>query len=847
MQPEDKLLPLLRGVVPEGPGKWRACCPIHNGGNEQHPSLGITKADDGKLLLHCFVCGPAVKSPAFCMQVGITQSELYPEDIHKKHAGQSKSKPRGKIVEKYDYFDRDGVLIYQACRLDPKDFRQRRPNGSGGWVWNLRGVTRILYRLPQLIAADPAQPVFIVEGERKVDRLAALGFIATCNVGGAGKWKQEYGHYFTGRDVIILPDNDTPGAEHAAKITLSLSGISRSVKTVNLPGMKTKGDVVDWLNAGGTAAGLRELCKSSAAPPADLLAGLFAARPASDVADDVAVDDPLIVAKETEVLKELRLDVLGELDGTGGHVKVFSEDHRKSDVIRDVSKMSYERLAQICGPIVKSKIAHSADDKPEGMYTIADVRRAISLLSGYRRIGEDTELGVGCWQGLDETGALTDSVILVGAGEAAKWNGPKQLERITKPRIGGRLLDIGGSDGWYDHAELARTLDECTPEAAADVVKEATEFFERWKWKHAESPLVISGLILATWIQTIWAWRPQVAVVGKSNTGKSTLFEALEGIFGRLAVKSSKSSAAGIRQSIRRSAKIALCDEFESGRHRDEILEMIRASSRGDKVLRGTAGHKGQEFVLRHIVWIAAIESGLKREPDRNRFISLELIPPTDALAGKLVCPPASEMGRLGQRLLAVSIRHGIQARELAVELKGCRFDGIHPRVIESYSVPAAIVAGLLGLSGDDAAGILERMLRTVDRGETSADDESLLGDILSSTVELSKSERGTVGQAIEMDNRGSGFSTSSDHALNQVGLCYYADETLNTDEGPHRDDWLFVAHLIVTRKLLKDTTWAQQNIDQILARIPKAVRTRRRFAGQNNRGVMIPSCAWSA
>ena len=167
------------------------------------------------------------------------------------------------IVARYPYVDPDGVLLFEVCRLDPKSFRQRRPDGAGGWVWKMQGVQRVLYRLPSVNGAVAAgHTVYVVEGEKAADRLAALGVTATCSPGGANKWRREYGMPLAGADVVILPDNDQPGREHAAGVAKALQGItSRAarVRVLALPGLPDKGDVADWIAAGGTVAELERL------------------------------------------------------------------------------------------------------------------------------------------------------------------------------------------------------------------------------------------------------------------------------------------------------------------------------------------------------------------------------------------------------------------------------------------------------------------------------------------------------------------------------------------------------------------------------------------------------------
>ncbi len=136
-------------------------------------------------------------------------------------------------------------------RSAPKDFRQRRPDGSGGWISNLGDVRRVLYRLPELLAAGPTRPVFVPEGEKDVDALWGIGYLATTNAMGAGKWRPQYSESLRGRHVVILPDNDQPGRQHAQAVAQSLAGVAASVRILELLGLPAKGDVSNWLDQPG--------------------------------------------------------------------------------------------------------------------------------------------------------------------------------------------------------------------------------------------------------------------------------------------------------------------------------------------------------------------------------------------------------------------------------------------------------------------------------------------------------------------------------------------------------------------------------------------------------------------
>ncbi len=172
---------------------------------------------------------------------------------------------RKREIASYDYTDEDGNLIFQVVRYEPKTFVQRRKE-RGRWIYQVRGVRQVPYRLPELVEAIANErTVYISEGEKDVDNLTKLGVIATCNAGGAGKWQADWAEIFRDADVVLLPHNDQAGRDHMAMVGASLVDVARSVRLLTLPGLALKGDVSDWMAAGGTAEALHELAAS--APP----------------------------------------------------------------------------------------------------------------------------------------------------------------------------------------------------------------------------------------------------------------------------------------------------------------------------------------------------------------------------------------------------------------------------------------------------------------------------------------------------------------------------------------------------------------------------------------------------
>ena len=163
-------------------------------------------------------------------------------------------------ITTYDYIGDHGVLEYQVIRTDFQDgsktFRQQRPDGKGGWIKNLKDVRRIPYNLPEILHFNK-RAVWIVEGEKCVEKLREIGIVATTNNGGSGNWTEEHSKWLEGRKVVVVPDNDEAGQKHAAKVINSLVGIAADIKLLDLSEqLPNKGDIVDWLAAGQTKEGL---------------------------------------------------------------------------------------------------------------------------------------------------------------------------------------------------------------------------------------------------------------------------------------------------------------------------------------------------------------------------------------------------------------------------------------------------------------------------------------------------------------------------------------------------------------------------------------------------------------
>lgn len=236
-----------------GDGRWECRCPAHD---DRRASLSVAEGEGGRVLIRCHAgCGFADILAA----LDLKPADLFPDGPRRNGNGH---RQQARIVATYPYTDANGKKVFEVVRFEPKDFRQRKPNGE----WNLRGVERVLYRLPAVLkTASEGGTVYLAEGEKDVDRLVGLGVCATTAPQGAGKWKPGYTDSLRGAEVVVLPDNDAAGEQHAEAVAKALHEAGVAVKVVRLPGLPAKGDVSDWLDAGGTLDQLQTRVAATAA------------------------------------------------------------------------------------------------------------------------------------------------------------------------------------------------------------------------------------------------------------------------------------------------------------------------------------------------------------------------------------------------------------------------------------------------------------------------------------------------------------------------------------------------------------------------------------------------------
>lgn len=311
----QEFLSRLDGVMKTSNG-WDARCPCRN--DDHNPSLSVAERD-GVVLVHCHRAGGCTVEQ-IATSVGLTIKDLMSPDSSREWSSgdrdQWQAKPQRKLniaepqklkmVAKYNYVSEHGELLFQKVRYlkenGTKTFRQRRPDGSGGYTYKLDDTPKVLYNLPKIIEAKKNnETIIVVEGEKDADTLTQLGLCATTMPGGAGKWLDIHTKALAGATVDVIADNDEPGRVHALYVIRELRNAGSDVQGWICPRKK---DITDFIEDGGQMSDLLPFDESSAIP--DDKATIELSPPDDNDDDDDDNFEEVFPTKADEMLSKIK-------------------------------------------------------------------------------------------------------------------------------------------------------------------------------------------------------------------------------------------------------------------------------------------------------------------------------------------------------------------------------------------------------------------------------------------------------------------------------------------------------------------------------------------------------------
>ncbi|MFZ2960412.1 MAG: hypothetical protein WA705_26325 [Candidatus Ozemobacteraceae bacterium] len=678
----EKFLPHFPTAKKTGAG-WQAKCPAHDDGTA---SLCVSE-DNGKILIHCQA---GCKPESILGAAGLNMKDLFPEKPTKKR----------EIVAEYSYTDEAGTLLYQAVRYKPKDFRQRRPDGQGGWIWNLKDVRLVPY---QLSAIPKSETIFIVEGEKDCESCKAIKIIATCNPMGAGKWRDEFSPYFKEKSVVIIPDQDEPGREHAQDVARKLSGHAKSIQILNIPEPHLK-DMSDWIHA--------EKIKGKSSE--DIKKNLIELADAAPIINTKLLEAPLV----ENIVEPSKVRILGSTPS--GDVLLY--------IAGKLMQVSTNKMTTAWVRVLTGIESQSQLQKIVVSWQIEANKKGI--------FDPEKKIGVGIWK-------IKDSWVIVSGVEALVISG-NDATITTDPVYKGHVIEFSTSDTWLDLALVKQSF------ANGDLKStftEALDITRQWRWNKPGMCEYATALAILSPLQRALRWRPNVAISGPSGCGKSLFADEFLGrLWGPLVVRSDRATAHSVAQSVGSTAKILILDEFEKNRRIAEILDLLKLCGRGGPKTSGTADRKALTYEMRHLTWTLAahLPAALKTDAAKaNRTIKLFL----DGGIGKPpVLPTDDKYLGLASRLIGTVIKNWptIESYESNIDSRQAaiieQLPGTGSRTIDTFRSASALIRAAIG--GDwtiptwgaepvptDGDMVLETILTAMMPGRLGTTIEQLLQD----------------------------------------------------------------------------------------------------------------------
>lgn len=522
------------------------------------------------------------------------------------------------------------------------------------------------------------------------------------------------------------------------------------------------------------------------------------------------------VAKDAPSLLPKSIAILGVDDA--GNTIIWSKDIRRLWSIKKLKDLDRPTLIQICG---KSSMPRGEEIKTDKVHLL--LQDIVAEKSRRRMFKTENYLGQGVWkkEGIEGTLVLSGDEALLIKTEGGKL----VFEKITSPILQGKLLEFDPSQSWADLSEVELQAKSIDKRSTKKLWNQLTEHLSFWNFELDIDLEIVTAMILATSIQGTLDFRPHVWLTGGTNTGKTALMEFISRLWPHALRYENETSEAALRQSIRRSCLPVLYDECESWHGRSRVIKLLRSATRGNIVVKGTPGQKPIKYGLRHIFWLASIETGLRAQADINRFITIELL-----TTENIQIADRSLLKEFGQKLIIAAITLVNQIKRIYGKLTVSPEVRKYNRFGESLSLPAAVKAAFLGCPEKALEFFQEFMsTRKEDFKELSEPDYTkLIADICSSKIIIEDQGSDSFAKIPyligDLIKEGKGINE-----LNQHGI-----RILNDTE-------IYLCPSVIEKNLLKNSQWKDSTTKDIIKRIPGAERRRMRVAGYNNRGYVVP------
>ena len=588
----DGLIAHLNAKPSGKSNSYAAICPAHD---DHNPSLTFVVANNSKWVWMQCRAGCSFDDVREALPPGfrsiVRQSGDFASPVVAKTTKTPKNKRTiGIPVATYDYQDADGNIIYQSVRKDPKGFYQQQPDGNGGWIKSMVGVTPTIYHLPEVLAAANAgEIIYVAEGEKDVDSLRSVGVVATCNSGGAGKFRREFADHFTGaKEVVVVADRDKPGMNHALQVSSFMTALSIPVRVVRAVEGK---DFSDHLAAGFGVE--------------DLVPVLDSELPTLSPPSLIAVDAGVFTTSVPEAISSMAGNAI--ISGKMTHVVIGGRRHglHLTKMSQDISGQETETTEQITDwvawrPEVITRLRINDRCQPESVgveeYTVEVVT---STGRRYSRDGFTAKESTSARDVIDATNAGVELPILrahqamadnmlrtlghdeqrtVASYTSIGWCYPDGITPVYLCPNGSISPDgvtdeytVGtpaGSDTAGRGTAMRRT-GFSNADVPVDEAIDTIRLFCEIAPTHPEIAIALLGLVFSTPLRL--TSRAVVVLTGETDSGKTLLSSAVQSFFSEIAIGGKDTSSLYIPQSSSVGAAgvmawyrdgLAVCDDY---------------------------------------------------------------------------------------------------------------------------------------------------------------------------------------------------------------------------------------------------------------------------------------------